>query len=67
MNTPDRAGRVPVKPDLTIPEDPSIFVIGDVALARNADGQPLPGIAPVAKQQGAFVARVTAARAARQG
>ncbi|NGO55471.1 hypothetical protein [Allomesorhizobium camelthorni] len=36
----------------------------DAALARNADGQPLPGIAPVAKQQGAYVARVTAARAA---
>ncbi len=57
----DRAGRVPVGPDLRAPGHENIFVIGDTALARNPDGAVLPGIAPVAKQQGAHVARVIAA------
>ena len=52
----DHAGRVIVDQDLTLPGRPDIFVIGDAASARNADGKPLPGIAPVAKQQGAYVA-----------
>ena len=60
--TADRAGRVPVQPDLTAPGHPDIFVIGDTAFARNPDGAPQPGIAPVAKQQGAYVARALAAR-----
>jgi len=60
----DRAGRVPVGPDLALPDDPSIFVIGDTAAATGADGRMLPGVAPVAKQQGAYVARVIAARVA---
>ncbi len=60
----DRAGRVPVLPDLTAPGHPDIYVIGDTAFARNPDGAPQPGIAPVAKQQGAFVARALAARIA---
>jgi len=53
----DRAGRVPVGADLTVPGHDHIYVIGDTALVRGAGGQPLPGIAPVAKQQGAWVAR----------
>jgi NADH dehydrogenase len=60
----DRAGRVPVSPDLRAPGHEDIYVIGDTALAMNPDGQPQPGIAPVAKQQGAYVARALAARLA---
>jgi len=52
----DRAGRVLVGADLTVPGRPDIFVIGDAASAAGADGKPLPGVAPVAKQQGAYVA-----------
>jgi NADH dehydrogenase len=52
----DRAGRVMVEPDLTLPGHPEIFVIGDMAHADSADGSPLPGVAPVAMQQGRFVA-----------
>ena len=53
---PDRAGRVAVTFGLTAPGHPDIYVIGDTALARNTDDSVLPGIAPVAKQQGAYVA-----------
>ena len=60
----DRAGRVPVQPVLTAPGHPDIFVIGDTAFARNPDGAPQPGSAPVAKQQRAYVARAVAARIA---
>jgi NADH dehydrogenase len=60
----DRAGRVPVAPDLRAPGQEDIYVIGDTALAKNPDGAPQPGIAPVAKQQGAYVARAIAARVA---
>ncbi|HEV2302926.1 MAG TPA: NAD(P)/FAD-dependent oxidoreductase [Stellaceae bacterium] len=58
----DAAGRVLVGPDLTLKGHPEIFVIGDTASVDGADGKPLPGIALVAKQQGAYVARVIAAR-----
>ena len=58
----DRAGRVPVLPDLRAPGQPDIYVVGDTAFAKNPDGAPQPGIAPVAKQQGAYVARALAAR-----
>ena len=58
-----RGGRVPVGPDLTVPDHPEIFVIGDTAEVQGAHG-PLPGVAPVAKQEGAYVARVIAARLA---
>ena len=51
----DRAGRVLVGPDLTIPDDPEVFAIGDTASASQ-DGAPLPGIAPVAMQQGHYAA-----------
>jgi NADH dehydrogenase len=58
----DRVGRVIVQPDLTLPGHPEIFVIGDTAAVTGADGKPLPGLAPVAKQQGAYVARAVRAR-----
>jgi NADH dehydrogenase len=58
----DRAGRVKVGPDLAVPGNPDIFVIGDVACATGADGKPLPGVAPVAKQQGQYVAALLAAQ-----
>ena len=48
----DRAGRVKVGPDLSLPGHPEIFVIGDTALATDPKGNPLPGIAPAAKQAG---------------
>jgi len=60
---PGRGGRVPVGPDLTLPGHPEIFVIGDTAQVEGTNG-PLPGVAPVAKQQGVYAARVIAARLA---
>jgi NADH dehydrogenase len=60
----DRGGRIGVGPDLTIPGHPEIFVIGDLADVRNEAGKSLPGIAPVAMQEGVYVARVIAARMA---
>lgn len=59
----DRAGRVVVAPDLTVPGHPKIFVIGDLAHVRTPTG-PLPGVAPVAMQQGAYVAKTIVARLA---
>ena len=59
----DRAGRVKVAPDLSVPERPDVFVIGDTALALDADGKQLPGVAPVAKQQGEYLAKLLVARA----
>jgi NADH dehydrogenase len=59
----DRAGRVLVEPDLSLPGRRDVFVIGDAACALGPDGKPLPGVAPVAKQQGAYVARLIKARA----
>jgi NADH dehydrogenase len=52
----DRMGRVIVNPDLTVPGHPEIFVIGDMAHIPGKDGNPLPGLAPVATQQGRYVA-----------
>jgi NADH dehydrogenase len=60
----DHAGRIKVGPDLSLPGKPNIFAIGDTASCAGADGRPLPGVAPVAKQQGAYVARLIAARTA---
>ena len=60
----DRVGRVLVEPDLTLKGHPEVFVIGDLAHCRGRDGRPLPGVAPVAMQQGRFVARVVADRLA---
>lgn len=53
----DRAGRVMVNGDLTLPGHPEIFVLGDTASAAGDDGKPLPGVAPVAMQQGRYVGR----------
>jgi len=58
----DRAGRVKVEPDLTLPDHPEIFVLGDTATVGDSDGKPLPGIAPVAKQQGRYAAEVIRSR-----
>ena len=60
----DEAGRVIVRPDLSIKKDSRIFVIGDVAAVMNEKGEPVPGIAPAAKQQGRFVADLIASRIA---
>ncbi len=53
----DRAGRLVVLPDLTVPGHPEIFVIGDLANFSHQTGQPLPGLAPVAMAEGRYVAR----------
>ena len=58
----DRAGRVKVRADLSVPGHPDVFVIGDTAAVAAADGTMLPGVAPVAKQQGQYVARALIAR-----
>ena len=58
----DRAGRVLVSPDCSIPGHPNIFAIGDAMSLKGKNGIPLPGVAQVAMQQGAFVAGVIAAR-----
>lgn len=52
----DRAGRVIVEPDLTVPGHPEMFVIGDLAYFTHQGDEPLPGVAPVAMQQGRYVA-----------
>ncbi|UXN60305.1 NAD(P)/FAD-dependent oxidoreductase [Phyllobacterium zundukense] len=63
LNAPsDRAGRVVVKPDLTAPDRPEIFVIGDTATVPNGGKGTVPGIAPAAKQQGKHIAETIKAR-----
>ncbi len=52
----DRSGRVTVAPDLSLPAAPNVFVLGDAAACAGADGKPLPGLAPVATQQGSAAA-----------
>ncbi len=52
----DKAGRVFVDPDLTLPGHREVFVIGDLATLKDKNGKPLPGVAPVAMQEGTFVA-----------
>ncbi len=54
----DRQGRVMVQPDMSIPNYPNIFAIGDIAHANGETGEPLPGVAPVAMQQGHYVANL---------
>jgi NADH dehydrogenase len=58
----DRVGRLKVEGDLTVPGHPEIFAIGDAAVVLRPDGQPVPGIAPAAKQEGAYVAKVIRTR-----
>lgn len=54
----DRAGRVMVNPDLSVANQPNVFVIGDLATLKDGQGNPLPGVAPVALQEGRYVAKV---------
>ncbi len=54
----DRGGRPTVTPDCHLPGRPDVFVVGDLASHKGADGKPLPGVAPVAMQQGEYVADV---------
>ena len=58
----DRAYRVQVEPDLTVPGHPDMFAIGDTVTIAGPDGKPVPGIAPAAKQQGRYVATLIKAR-----
>jgi len=60
----DRAGRAIVEPDLTIAGHPEILVIGDLANFTHQTGKPLPGVAPVAMQQGRYAARLVRRRLA---
>jgi NADH dehydrogenase len=54
----DRVGRVMVEPDLSVPGFPNLFVVGDLAHFAHGVERPLPGVAPVAMQQGRYVAEV---------
>jgi NADH dehydrogenase len=58
----DKSGRIQVEPDLSLKGHPEIFVIGDLALYPHQTGQPLPGLAPVAMQEGKYVARLITRR-----
>ena len=60
----DKGGRIKVQPDLTIPNYPDIFIIGDLAHTTDEDGKPLPGVAQVAIQGGVFAAKSIRARLA---
>jgi NADH:ubiquinone reductase (H+-translocating) len=62
----DRAGRIAVEPDLTLPGHPEVFALGDMVQIRGADGKAvtLPGVAPAAMQQGRYAAAVVRARLA---
>ena len=62
----DRAGRVLVQPDLSIPGHPEVFVIGDLASIKDKDGKPVPGLAPAAMQEGKYVAKADPPRSTRQ-
>ncbi|HEY1342008.1 MAG TPA: NAD(P)/FAD-dependent oxidoreductase [Bryobacteraceae bacterium] len=64
---PDRQGRLAVRPDLTLPGFPEIFVVGDLAAAPGPDGHPLPGVAQVAMQGGAYASRAIVARVEGRG
>jgi NADH:ubiquinone reductase (H+-translocating) len=63
----DRAGRVKVRADLSVPDHPEIFVIGDAAAVSDAKGNPVPGIAPAAKQMGKYVGKLISARIVGRG
>lgn len=54
----DKPGRVKVKPDLSLPDHPEVFVIGDMAIVLQEDGKPVPGVSPAAMQMGRHVARI---------
>jgi NADH dehydrogenase len=63
----DRSGRIKVNPDLTIPNFPDIFILGDLAHAADEKGTPLPGVAQVAMQGGAYAVKVIRARLSGKG
>ena len=54
----DRAGRIKVQPDLTVPGHPEVFVLGDLAVVMDATGRPVPGVCPAAMQMGRYAAQV---------
>jgi NADH dehydrogenase len=58
----DKAGRVIVNPDLSIPDHPEILIVGDLASYTHQTGKPLPGVAQVAMQMGAYSAKLVKAR-----
>lgn len=58
----DRAGRIAVNPDLSVPGLDRVFVLGDLALLADVQGRPLPGLAQVAKQEGQYLGRALAQR-----
>jgi NADH:quinone reductase (non-electrogenic) len=60
----DRMGRIEVQPDLTVPGHPEVLVIGDLASFKHRSEHPLPGVAPVAQQQGRYAARLIRSRLA---
>jgi len=60
----DRAGHIKVAPDLTVPNFPDIYIVGDLALVNGKDGKPLPGVAQVAMQTGSYAARAIERKAA---
>jgi NADH dehydrogenase len=63
LNAPaDRAHRLQVNPDLTVPGHPDIFAVGDTITIAGPDGKPVPGIAPAAKQEGRYAASLIKAR-----
>jgi NADH dehydrogenase len=62
----DRAGRVMVGPDLSVPGMPHIFAVGDTAVLADTGGRSIPGIAPAAKQMGRYVGKLIAGRLAGQ-
>ncbi|MCC8965690.1 NAD(P)/FAD-dependent oxidoreductase [Bradyrhizobium sp. Pear76] len=63
LNAPaDRAHRLQVEPDLTVPGHPDVFAVGDTITIKGPDGNPVPGIAPAAKQEGRYVAALIKAR-----
>jgi NADH dehydrogenase len=63
----DKQGRIKVNPDLTIPNYPNIYVVGDHTLVLNQDGQPLPGVAQVAMQQGDYAAKAIVKKVKNEG
>jgi NADH dehydrogenase len=60
----EKGGRLAVGPDLTLPGHPDILVIGDLAQCAGSDGKPLPGVAPVAIQEGHYAGRLISGRLA---
>jgi len=58
----DKEGRIVVQPDLTVPGHPELFVLGDLAHFDHQGGKPLPGVAPVAMQQGRYAAKLIESR-----